>query len=238
MTIPTLTKYRDCMQNEMNLKPATINCRLTTLKRFFEWTHDYGHTAMSPTKPIRLVPEEKTSPRQMTDKEEAALVAAAAQGGTLRDYTIIVLMLHTGLREMEICNLWSEGIHIGEKSGNLVVRFGKRQMRRQVPLNATARATLKNYLAAGQAGRYLFPSQKTGDRLSERGVRYMIRKYMKAANIPDLSAHDLRHRFGYVMAQKVPLHRLAQSMGHNSLNTTMIYGQATPEDLQEDVGKN
>jgi integrase/recombinase XerC len=235
VAIPTLTRYRDCMQNEMNLKPATINRRLITLKRFFEWAHDHGHTPLNPAKPIRLVPEEKTSPRQMTDKEEAALVAAAAQGGNLRDYTIIVLMLHTGLREMEICNLWTEDVHIGEKSGNLVVRSGKRQKRRQVPLNATARATLRKYLTPGQAGRYLFPSQKTGDRLSERGVRYMIQKYMKAANIQDLSAHDLRHRFGYVMAKKVPLHRLAQIMGHNSLNTTMIYVQATQADLQEDV---
>jgi len=237
VAIPMLTRYREWMQNERYLKPATINRRLITLKRFFEWAHDHGHTPLNPAKPIRLVPEEKTSPRQMTDKEEAALVAAAAQGGSLRDYTIIVLMLHTGLREMEVCNLWKEDISISAKSGHLVVRSGKRQKRRQVPLNATARATLKKYLAAGQAGRYLFPSQKTGDRLSERGVRYMIQKYMGAANIPDLSAHDLRHRFGYIMAKKVPLHCLAQIMGHNSLNTTMIYVQATPEDLQEEVEK-
>lgn len=237
VAIPMLTRYREWMQNERYLKPATINRRLITLKRFFEWAHDHGHTPLNPAKPIRLVPEEKTSPRQMTDKEEAALVAAAAQGGSLRDYTIIVLMLHTGLREMEVCNLWKEDISISAKSGHLVVRSGKRQKRRQVPLNTTARATLKKYLAAGQAGRYLFPSQKTGDRLSERGVRYMIQKYMGAANIPDLSAHDLRHRFGYIMAKKVPLHRLAQIMGHNSLNTTMIYVQATPEDLQEEVEK-
>lgn len=237
VAIPTLTRYRDWMQNVIKLKPATINRRLITLKRFFEWAHDYGHTTVNPAKPVRLVPEEKTSPRQMTDKEEAALVAAAAQGGNLRDYTVIVLMLHTGLREMEVCNLQAEDISIGVKSGHLVVRSGKRQKRRQVPLNATARATLKKYLAAGQAGRYLFPSQKTGDRLSERGARYMIQKYMKAANIQDLSAHDLRHRFGYVMAKKVPLHRLAQIMGHNSLNTTMIYVQATQEDLQGEVEK-
>lgn len=237
VAIPTLTRYREWMQNERKLKPATINRRLITLKRFFEWAFDNGHTSLNPAKPIRLIPEEKVSPRQMTDKEEAALVAAAAQGGNLRDYTIIMLMLHTGLREMEVCNLLTEDISIGTKSGHLIVRAGKRKKHRQVPLNATARATLKKYLAAGQPGRYLFPSQRTGDRFTERGVRYIIQKYMKAANIQGLSAHDLRHRFGYVMAKKVPLHRLAQIMGHNSLNTTMIYVQATPEDLQEDVEK-
>ncbi len=55
------------------------------------------------------------------------------------------------------------------------------------------------------------------------------------ANIADLSPHDLRHRFGYRMAQTVPLHRLAQIMGHDSLDTTMIYVQGTKQDLQRAV---
>ena len=33
----------------------------------------------------------------------------------------------------------------------------------------------------------------------------------------------------------VPLHRLAQLMGHDSLDTTMIYVQATKADLQQDI---
>jgi integrase/recombinase XerD len=37
------------------------------------------------------------------------------------------------------------------------------------------------------------------------------------------------------MAQSVPLHRLAQLMGHDSLDTTMLYVQATKQDLQQDV---
>ena len=53
----------------------------------------------------------------------------------------------------------------------------------------------------------------------------------------DVSPHDLRHRFGYRMAASVPLHRLAQLMGHDSLDTTMIYVQGTKADLQRDVEK-
>ncbi|PJI52182.1 Site-specific recombinase [Methylobacterium radiotolerans] len=52
-------------------------------------------------------------------------------------------------------------------------------------------------------------------------------KYMKLARLEGLSAHDLRHRYGYVMAENTPLHRLAQIMGHDSLDTTMIYVKAT-----------
>jgi integrase len=54
---------------------------------------------------VKLVPEEKTSPQQKTEKEEADLVATVQQQGSLRDRAIILLMLHTGLRTMEVCNL-------------------------------------------------------------------------------------------------------------------------------------
>lgn len=54
-------------------------------------------------------------------------------------------------------------------------------------------------------------------------------------NWTSLSPHDLRHRFGYRMAETVPLHRLAQIMGHDSLDTTMVYVRGTSEDLQRDV---
>jgi integrase/recombinase XerC len=39
------------------------------------------------------------------------------------------------------------------------------------------------------------------------------------------------------MAENTPLHRLAQIMGHDSLDTTMIYVHATRADLQSEVEK-
>ncbi len=48
---------------------------------------------------------------------------------------------------------------------------------------------------------------------------------------------DLRQRCGDRMAALVPLHRLAHMMGHDSLDTTMIYVQGTKQDLQQEVEK-
>lgn len=230
---PTLTRYREVMQKTMGLKPSTINRRLITLKRFFEWANSEGLIRRNPSKPVKLVPKEKTSPRQMTDKEEAALIATAEHKGSLRDQTILHLMLHTGLRTMEVCDLTPSDIMLGKRSGQLTVRSGKRNKQREVPLNSTVRAALEKYMPVLQNNiAILFPSEKTGERLSERGLRHFIQKYMKMAKLEGLSAHDLRHRFGYVMAENTPLHRLAQIMGHESLDTTMIYVNATRADLQ------
>lgn len=234
----TLIRYRDYMQLNQNLKPATINRRLNTVKRFFDWAQQTDVVKIDVADAVKLVPEEKTSPRQMTDMEEADLVAAVQQHGSLRDRTIILLMLHTGLRTMEVCNLKPGDVTIGKRSGTLVVRSGKRNKQREVPLNATIREALTVYLETLPADtEYLFLSEKTGKRLTERALRHLIQKYMRLARLEGFSAHDLRHRFGYVMAEKTPLHRLAQIMGHDSLDTTMIYIKATREDLQAEVEK-
>nr|WP_246258858.1 tyrosine-type recombinase/integrase [Kroppenstedtia pulmonis] len=239
ITTPTLIRYREYMQNVRSLKPATVNRRLVTIKRFFEWAAKQNIVSLNPAKPVKLVPVEKTSPRQMTDQEEAGLVAAVQRNGTIRDRTILLLMLHTGLRTMEVCDLQFRDVILGKRSGRLTVRSGKRNKQREVPLNVTIRTALEEYLAAldSQGDDPLFRSEKTGGRLGERALRHLIQKYMRRAGLEGLSAHDLRHRFGYVMAEKTPLHRLAQIMGHDSLDTTMIYVQATRSDLQAEVEK-
>lgn len=71
--------------------------------------------------------------------------------------------------------------------------------------------------------------------IGTRALNYLVMKYAALAKLADLSPHDLRHRFGYVLAQTVPLHRLAQIMGHDSLDTTAIYIRGTPQDLQQAV---
>lgn len=233
---PTLVRYREAMQKTMELKPSTINRRLVTLKRFFEWAASAAKVHRDPSKPVKLVPEEKTNPRQMTDQEEEALIAATQQRGSLRDLAILFVMLRAGLWTMEVCNLAPKDIWLQEHNPFLIVRSGIRNKSREVPLDAACRAALENYMAELPPETvYLFPSEKTGSRLTERALRHLIQKYMKAARIEGLRAHDLRHRFGYVMAAHTPLPRLAQIMGHDRLNTTMMYVKGTRAEPQAEI---
>jgi integrase/recombinase XerD len=70
---------------------------------------------------------------------------------------------------------------------------------------------------------------------AERALGYIVKKYASVAKLLTVSPHDLRHRFGYRMAESVPLHRLAQIMGHDSLDTTKLYIQGPKQDLQQAV---
>ena len=188
-----------------------------------------------PSIPVKLVGEEECAPRHLEDEEEQALVAAVTNGGTLRDRVLIVLLLHTGLRAREICQLRRDQVKLGKRSGTLEV-IGKRNKYREVPLNATARKALEEYLSTlPSVGTSLFPSGKTKEALSERALGYIVKKYAERAKLFNVSPHDLRHRFGYRMVESVPLHRLAQIMGHDSLDTTRLYIQGTKQDLQQAV---
>jgi integrase/recombinase XerD len=238
VTTRTIARYREHMQITRCLKPSTINRRINSIKRYFDWAKQKGIIQNNHSRPIKFVPAEKTSPKQMTDKEEAALMHAVEKYGNLRDKTLIIFMLHTGLRTMEVCDTKIEDIVLRKRGGHVIVRSGKRNKQREVPLNSTIRLALDEYIEANNITiGYLFPSHKTGQRLQERAVRHILQKYMRLANLEGFSAHDLRHRFGYVMAERTPLHRLAQIMGHDSLNTTMIYVRATQADLQDEVEK-
>ena len=105
-------------------------------------------------------------------------------------------------------------------------------------MNATARTILTEYLRTlPPEVLYLFNSERTGMALTERALGHLITKYAQQAHLTGVSPHTLRHRFGYRMAQVVPLYRLAQIMGHDSLDTTMLYIKGTPADLQQAIEK-
>jgi integrase/recombinase XerD len=233
ITTPTLTHYRSYLQSKLKLAPASINRYLITLKSYFAWTVEGQKITTNPATVVKLIPLIKSSPRQISDTEESAIVSAVSNYGTSRDRTIIILMFHTGLRAAEVCQLKSEHIHLRKRSGYLEV-YGKRNKYREVPLNATVRKVLLKYLSTVEET-WLFVSQKTKLAITTRALGYLVGKYAKIAGVEDISPHDLRHRFGYRMAETVPLHRLAQIMGHDSLDTTMVYVRGTSEDLQRDV---
>ncbi len=231
ITTPALIRYRTYLQKDLHQKPNSVNRALISLKRYFGWAMKQQLISYDPSFPVKLVGEEEHAPRHLEDEEEQALVAAVTNEGTLRDRVLIVLLLHTGLRAREICQLRRDQVRLGKRSGMLEV-IGKRNKYREVPLNATARKALEEYLSTLPTGSIsLFPSGKTKEALSERALGYIVKKYADRAKLVDVSPHDLRHRFGYRMAESVPLHRLAQIMGHDSLDTTRLYIQGTKQDL-------
>src|SRR5579859_1410377 len=113
ITSAVLLRYRDVLQ-EHEHKPASINRALLSLKRYFHWAYSQQLVSADPSVPVKLVGEISVPPRQLSDQEELALIEAVSRYGTLRDRTMILLLLHTGLRASEICGLRLDQITLGK----------------------------------------------------------------------------------------------------------------------------
>ena len=235
--------YRNAMLRE-HKKPATINRTLISISSFCQWAQDCDLIPNNPVEGVRNVVEEPLGPRALDRKEQLALLRAVRRTGKIRDLAIVTTLLHTGIRVSELCNLKVSDISISDNSNMLIIREGKGTKRRNVPLNPTASRVLRDYLKAsgGQRGAVMdsvgnnnAPSLFYGQKrlpLTDRGVRYLIKKYSYLAKIPNVSPHVFRHTCAKNLIDAGnSIDRVSKILGHSSINTTSIYTMPTEQDL-------
>ena len=236
--------YRNAML-DWDKKPSTINRSLISISSFCQWAQQHDLIPNNPAEGIRSVAEEPLAPRALERKEQLALLRAVRRSENLRDLAIITLLLHTGMRVGELCNLRVSDIRISTNSNMITVREGKGTKRRNIPLNSTVISVLKDYLkslsSAEQAAlitgpnpeknRFLFYGQKRMP-LTDRGIRYIIQKYAYVAKIDNLSPHVFRHTCAKNLIDAgQSIDRVAKILGHSNINTTSIYTIPTERDL-------
>lgn len=147
ITTPTVTRYRDYLQHTCELKPASVNRALISIKRYCAWAMQSDQISRDPTRGVKMVGGRLSGAgaggHHVTDNDEEALVKAVTASGSLRDRTLIVLMLHTGLRVGEVCQLKREHVTLNKRSGSVQVH-GKGNKYREVPLNTTREMRWRN----------------------------------------------------------------------------------------------
>jgi len=219
-------------------RPATINQRLTALKRFFAWAVREGHARTDPTADVSGLRLPQRRPKALTDKEVRRLLRAVHAEGNVRDIAMVEVLLGTGIRVGELLALRVGDVVIRERSGVLTVRRGKHGQYRQVPLTAPVRKALAAYLEVHPERENPDAPLWWGQRgpLKDRSaVLRILRKYALRAGIDDFGPHTLRHTFAtrYLAANPGDLRGLAALLGHASLNTVMVYTEPRLEDLAE-----
>lgn len=240
VTALDLVQYRNYLQNREGRKgkasPATVNTALASLKVFFGWLKSKGEIADDPSEEIRLLAEKETAPKWLDRNQQLALLRAVKECGNARDEAIIVLMLHTGLRISEVCSLEREDIRLSERSGRVIVRKGKGNKYREVPLNKTARKSITKWLEKNPEGP-LFPN-RYGAPMTSRSIYEVVAKYAYRAKLKNITPHTLRHTFcKNAVDVGVSLERVAKMAGHGSLDVTKRYTVPSMEDLEKDAEK-
>jgi integrase/recombinase XerC len=156
----------------------------------------------------------------------------------LRDRALLETVYAGGLRVSELVGLDLANVDL--KRGYVRV-LGKGNRERQVPLGRYAVEALRCYLAQGRpklAGKRLTQAvflNHRGGRLSVRGARLVISKYLRRL-APDQQAgpHLLRHCFAtHLLDAGADLRAVQELLGHARLSTTQIYTRVSADRLQE-----
>jgi integrase/recombinase XerC len=208
-------------------KPASVNLALAALDSFY--------TQLGLGRPVvRREELSKNAPRAITVEEQRRLLRIAERAGA-RDRAIVVVLLYTGLRLAELVALHVGDLRISARKGVVIVRSGKGDAYREVPLNALVRQVLDEWLAerknkaVDEDGEQPLFVGRSGRRLSKRSVDDVVRDLGNDAGI-SLSAHILRHTFlTRMVRQGSDLVLVAELAGHRRLETTRRY--SLPSDI-------
>ena len=164
---------------------------------------------------LDIKPVEKNNDIEtLSTKEYNELLEKVKENDNLRNTTIVYVLLHTGIRISELCSL--DRSHIDLESHELTV--DKNEDTRVIPLSNEAREYLSSYLNSHSYGA-IFVSN-IGERLSERAVQYMLKKY-------NVTPQVLRHTFCQrLIDNKVDVETVARLAGHKDINVTKKYIKA------------
>ena len=234
-----IKKYRQFMINE-GLAHATQSLKLTTLRRFFKGLKDRDIIERNPAanvKPPRDR-EAKTDIKYLSPGEVELLSRELKQVNGVkgaRDRAMIALMLREGLRAVEVVR--ANVADIDERDNKILIH-GKGKDAYIYPSQDTL-DKINEYLElrkepdTDEQGLPLFVNldRRTGGRrLTRPGLRSVVNKYFKMADIKvkGLSCHALRHTCGKSLYEKTKDVRVVQEvLRHSDPSTAAKYAHIT-----------
>src|SRR5258708_1013568 len=206
--------------------------KLISLQVFFAYLVERGILPSSPAEKIkRPSREEKTRP-YLTQEEYRQVLAEAA--GNPRDYCILLVFLHTGIRVSELVAIRLTDVN--EREQQLLVH-GKGKRERTIPLEKKPLQAIKLYRdhhRPRSEDARLFLSETAHEGLTIRSVRKIVDKYVKKAGITkQASRHGLRRTcLSTRAARKMNAFAIQKLAGHARMETTKIYVELSDEDLR------
>jgi site-specific recombinase XerD len=216
-------------QRQLSARPLAAETLLGMAKQlhaFLVWCEE-EEMVTGLSKRVVMPRKESKALRTLTPREVAALMDAAGRGQCReRDRAILAVLADTGIRASELCGLRLEDIHVGDDGAWLLVR-GKGKKERIVALGSLSRRLLVRYTQRyrprqGDATRAFLT--RSGREIATNTLHALLLRLAESAGVGGVSAHAFRRTYAVeFLKQGGDVARLARSMGHSSLTTTILY---------------
>jgi tyrosine recombinase XerC len=228
----TLRKYLAHLK-EKNVTNRTVNRHLSSLRSFFRFLTREGLVKANPILSLSSPKQEKHLPLFLTEEEVVKLIDAVLPKDErgLRDRAVLETFYSTGMRISELSGLARDDIDF---IGGIIKVMGKGKKERLVPIGDKALSALRDYLEKRKKDSDSIFLNKSGRRITTRGVRNIVDKYIRLAGIRHgVSPHTLRHSFAtHLLNRGADLRSVQELLGHANLSTTQIYTHLTTDKLK------
>lgn len=145
LTPIALVSYRIHLQDKWS--PATVNVHVAALRAWCQWLVEDKYLSENPAINLKLVGQVQTdAPEPLSNTAVNALLRETRRRRHgKRDYTIMQMLLQTGMRIGECQALCWQDITFQERKGMALIRSGKGNKSRKIPLNSSIRSALVEY---------------------------------------------------------------------------------------------
>ena len=211
--------------------PTSVNAALSSLNCFFNFMEWYELRV----KNLKIQKQIFASTdKELTKAEYDRLLQAAKQKKNERLYLLIQTICSTGIRVSEVRHITVEAVRRG------VAEINCKGKHRRVFLPNQLCTILKQYIKTQKIKSGAVFVTKNGNPLDRSNIWSDMKKLCKTANVSEKKVfpHNLRHLFArtYYSIQK-DIVRLADILGHSSVNTTRIYTMETGEIHRKQIQK-
>ncbi len=213
-------------------KPGSVNTMISALRSAFAMAHRRGYIRSNPCAEMNDLPNPNLSgtasalSRKILTRTEVARLLETARPG--RDFTLYLLLYHTGCRVSEALALRWEDLNLDGLFPTLTVLQGKGGKGRVIRLSERLRQTLADLQPPDAEPDGLVFATRTGRPMARNNAWTSLRRAAQRAGIDrNISPHWFRHAHAsHALDGGAPVQSVKETLGHASLATTSIYVHA------------
>lgn len=235
--------------------PTTINRKIASIRKFHKYLRTREgiedkvteYLVRSKTEKVDEYGEVCEQIEYFTFEEAQHLLSESLNStrkAKIRNHAMLLTFLLLGLREEELMGLKESDINFEQNTLRVRRKRNKVQtldMDDGMVLASAIKQALewKNNLSTLTDKEYVFVSERTGSRLTNKSVDRIVKQCCSDAGLRELSSHKLRHTTATMMFERgADLKEIADLLGHSSTRTTEIYAHTTRRKAKLIVNSN
>ena len=235
---PSLIRQYLLYLEETKHNPGGIHAGFRAIRAFLFWYEDEVEPEnwSNPILKVKAprVPVEPVEPVEFNTVSQMLETCDSNTFTGIRDKAILLFLLDTGVRASELLSINIEDIN--QARGDILIRHGKGNKPRYVYIGKYSKRAIRKYLNNREDDNpalWVTIPRYDYRRINYDGLRAIIVRRAKQADVEPPSLHDFRRAFALSMLRcGTDIFTLAKLMGHKGIHVLQRYLRQTDEDAE------